>query len=288
MQPNIVILAGGISSRMKKSIESAKGNVDPALLLEAKEKSKAMIGVGGGSRPFLDYVLRNTAKAGYRDVVIVVGERDHSIRAYYESGGAKTFPTLTISYAIQRIPPGREKPLGTADALLVALRVAPRWKAQGLTVCNSDNLYSVHALRSLLEDPHPNSLIDYDRSALKFSVDRISKFAVLAKDPGGFLTSIVEKPSEEEILRYQGADGRIGVSMNLFRFSYDMVLPFLETAPLHPVRQEKEIPTAVTMMVKAHPLSMFTIPLAEHVIDLTSGSDIPEVKEFLQREFPEF
>lgn len=288
MEPNIVILAGGISSRMKKSLQAAGSGVDSRLLREAQEKSKAMIGVGTGSRPFLDYVLRNTEKAGYREVVIVVGERDNSIRNYYEGGGAAKFPALRISYAVQKIPAGREKPLGTADALLVALRATPGWKGKSLTVCNSDNLYSIEAIRSLMEDRHQNSLIDYDRSALKFSAERISKFAVLAKDREGFLTSIVEKPSEEEIARYRGADGRIGVSMNLFRFSYDMILPFLEAVPLHHLRQEKEIPTAVTLMVGARPRSMYTIPFSEHVIDLTSQSDIPEVKEFLSREFPEF
>ena len=287
MQPNIVILAGGISSRMKKSVETASG-VDPKLLREAKEKSKAMISVGTGSRPFLDYVLDNSEKAGYRNICIVVGERDNSIREYYEGAGAKLFSGIRISYAVQTIPPGREKPLGTADALLVALRAMPEWKGQSLTVCNSDNLYSVNALRLLLDDMHANSLIDYDRSALKFSAERISRFAVLAKDSQGFLTGIVEKPAEEEIRRYTGKNGRIGVSMNLFRFSYDMVLPFLERVPLHPVRQEKEIPTVLNMMIATDAHAIYTIPLSEHVIDLTSQSDILEVKEFLRKEFPNF
>jgi glucose-1-phosphate adenylyltransferase len=76
--------------------------------------------------------------------------------------------------------------------------------------------------------------------------------------------------------------------MNIFRFSYDRILPYLESVPLHPVRHEKELPAAVKMMIAEYPRSVFALPLAEHVIDLTSQSDIPTVKEYLAKEFPEF
>lgn len=288
MDPNIVILAGGVSSRMKKKPSQSVG-VDPSLVQEASTKAKAMLGVGGSSRPFLDYLLYNISQAGYRNVVVVVGERDNSIRDYYERDGArKQFKNLTISYAVQPIPPGRSKPLGTADALSRGLQSAPQWKGQPLTVCNSDNLYSTGVLRSLLGDSHPNAMIDYDRAALKFGQDRIAQFAVIKKDADGFLQDIIEKPGHAEIQRAADKKGRVGVSMNLFRFSYDMILPYLEAVPLNPLRQEKELPAAVMMMVNEHPRSVYTIAVAEHVIDLTSQVDIPAVKEYLAREFPEF
>jgi NDP-sugar pyrophosphorylase family protein len=283
MERNIVILAGGVSSRMKKALANAT-NLDPSLRREAEHKSKSMIGVGHDSRPFLDYLLDNIAKANYRNVVIVVGERDNSIREYYERGeNAGRFPGLRISYAVQSIPAGREKPLGTADALLQALKSMPAWKGQRLTVCNSDNLYSVEALKLICSDTHDNAMIDYDRSALQFEQERIEKFAVIQKDAQGFLVDIIEKPSPEQIARASDARGRIGVSMNCFRFSYDMVYPFLESVPLNPVRQEKELPAAVKMMVDTYPQSVFTIPLSEHVPDLTSPSDILRVRTDLEQ-----
>jgi len=288
MDPNIVILAGGVSSRMKKQASQPVG-VDPSLLKDATTKAKAMLGVGGGSRPFLDYLLHNISASGHRNVVIVVGGRDSSIRDYYErDGGERRFKNLSISYAVQPIPEGRTKPLGTADALLHGLRAAPQWKGQGVTVCNSDNLYSVGVFQLLLQDTHPNALIDYDRSALKFEQERIAQFAVIRKDRDGFLQDIIEKPAPEAIADAADHNGRVGVSMNVFRFSYDMVLPFLEAAPLHPQRLEKELPTAVMMMANRHARSVYTIPVSEHVIDLTSQVDIPEVKRYLATEFPEF
>jgi len=181
--------------------------------------------------------------AGYRSVVIVVSDSDTSIRDYYERDRAgDQFRQLHISYAVQPIPAGRTKPLGTADALLRALESTPAWKGQSFTVCNSDNLYSRTALRLLLEDGHEHALIDYDRAALEFNQKRIEQFAVTKKDPQGFLLDIIEKPAEEEIRGAADRHGRIGVSMNIFKFSYDSILPYLESVPLHPLREKRSFP----------------------------------------------
>ncbi len=245
--------------------------------------------VGEGQRPFLDYLLFNVEKSGYRDVVIVVGERDNSIRRYYEEEGAdRQFPRLRIVYVPQEVPPGQEKPLGTADALLQALRAAPLWKGNGLTVCNSDNLYSEKALRTLLEDAHDNAMIDYDRAALGVDDERISGWAVVVRDERGFLRDIVEKPSRDEIIRAKDKSGRVGVSMNIWRFSYDAILPFLEEVPVHPIRGEKELPAAVRMMVSARPQCLFAIPFSEQVIDLTSQGDVIPVMEYLRKHYSQF
>src|SRR2546427_10409768 len=115
MDPNIVILAAGISYRMQRSVPGVEA-VDPMLACEAQSKPKSMIGLGEGRRPFLDYLLFNVSASGYRDVVLVIGEKDREIRDYYgERGGRDSFAGLGISYVVQTIPEGRSKPLGTAD-----------------------------------------------------------------------------------------------------------------------------------------------------------------------------
>ncbi|HLF13940.1 MAG TPA: nucleotidyltransferase, partial [Bacteroidota bacterium] len=76
-------------------------------------------------------------------------------------------------------------------------------------------------------------------------------------------------------------NGRIGVSMNIFRFSCDDILPYLESVPLHPARNEKELPVAVRMMASERPGSVYSIPLSECVPDLTQIADIPEVRNYL-------
>ncbi len=286
MSPNLVILAGGISSRMRKPLPPGAG-ADAKLLREADEKSKSMLGVGRGGRPFLDYLIWNAREAGYADIVIVIGEKDGGIRDRY--GRAMTgneFHGVRISYALQAIPPGRTKPEGTADALLCALRARPDWRGSACTVCNSDNLYSRGVLRALRETGHSAALIDYDRDALGFERSKIEQFAVLEKDPDGYLKGIIEKPSPEEFERARDPSGRVGVSMNIFRFSSDGVIPYLESVPFHPLRAEKELPGAVALMIRDHPRAVWTIPVAEYVPDLTGRGDIAVVMEYMREHYP--
>lgn len=286
MNGKIVILAGGISSRMKMS-QSSDSDLDSELIKDADLKSKAMIRVGDQERPFLDYLLYNAYEAGYRDAVIVIGEKDDSIKKYYGSGdNKKIFRELKICYAIQPIPEGRMKPLGTADALFHALVLKSNWCGTSFTVCNSDNLYSKYVLKLMLESKYKNAMIDYDRDGLNFEKERIEKFSVTKKDHEGYLIDIIEKPTRDEIELAKDKNGAIGVSMNIFKLNYDMIFPFLEAVPLHPIRREKELPIAVKMMIDEYPKSIYAYPVSEEVPDLTSKADISKVKMFLVKHFP--
>jgi len=278
MDPRLMILAAGISSRMKRSVPMGE-QVAEKLVAEADQKPKAMIGVGKNGRPFMDYLLWNAARAGYREVVLVINERDEFTKPYYRN---KDIWGLDLSFARQGIPPGREKPLGTADAVLQGMRAKLYWSGGKFTVCNSDNLYSVNVMKKLMEDPHLCAMADYDRDALGVEAERVKAFAVIWKDEENYLTDIVEKPGSEAIERARDLKGRVGVSMNIFRLDYDAMLPVLEACPLHPERQEKELPTALKMLMKENPRAVFTIPVAEPVPDLTSKGDLLKVKTFLE------
>lgn len=286
MNPKIVILAGGMSSRMKRTAGTAAG-VDEEMLRHVREKAKAMLPVGNGSRPFLDYLLYNIERAGYREVVIVTAERDRSIRSHYGSDGRPAdYPGLSLSYVTQVIPAGRKKPAGTADALLTALAARPGWRGGAFTVCNSDNLYSVNVLKMLIDERHPNAMIAYDRDALGFPPERTAHFSVIRSDERGALVGIVEKPSRDEIAAHLDDRGRVDVSMNIFRLSYDDIVPVLESTPLHPVRDEKELPAAVTTLAASRPGSVVVLHVAEEVPDLTSLSDIATVRGQIGSHYP--
>jgi glucose-1-phosphate adenylyltransferase len=281
--PRLVVLAGGISSRMKAPSNVA---IDPDLLHQTEERTKGMLGVGHQGRPFLDYLLYNARRAGLTDIVIVIGERDESVRSYYGSADrGNEFFGLSISYALQKIPAGRTKPLGTADATLQALRTRTDWRGGDFIVCNSDNLYSTEAFSALLTCEAPNCLIDYDRSGLEFDEQRIAQFGITRKDAEGYLIEIVEKPNLEQLEQLRETGGILRVSMNVFRLNYDMVYPFLEQCPLHPTRGEKELVMAVTLMAQSHPKSVRAIPWKEHVPDLTYKEDIPRVQRYLVEHF---
>ncbi len=253
---------------------------------DAFNRPKSLIRLGDNDRPFLDYVLANARDAGYSDIVLVVSEHDTLIRTYYgpkDRGNA--FHGLQISYAIQRIPEGREKPLGTADAVLCGALSKPEWRGSHFTVCNSDNIYSVEAFSTLLHSPHPNALIAYDTRGLRFPKEQEYNNALLEKDSEGYLTAILEKPGAEVFERHRREFGVVEVSMNIFRFNYDMIVPFLQATPLHPVRQEKETPGALTILLSQHPRSVFCYGRNEFVPDLTSSKDIPLMREYIAGHF---
>lgn len=283
MTDKLIILAGGISSRMKKQEEQII-NLDNRILKDAGQKQKAMIGLGENYRPFLDYLLLNVIKAEIKDVVIVIGENDNSIKDYYQLNKKNNnFSELNISYAVQQIPEGRIKPLGTSDALYQGLLNASEWKGSTFIVCNSDNLYSVEAFRILQNSEYPNAMIDYERNGLLFDNERIRRFAITKKNSKGFLVDIIEKPDNELIQLMKEKDDYVGVSMNIFKFSYDIIFPFLEKTPINTERNEKELPTSVKMMLEEYPDSLFTYHFSEHVPDLTFKKDIIPVQEYLKR-----
>ena len=232
--------------------------------------------MGRQKKPFLDYLLQNIAGAGYTEIVIVINDRDTITAEYYSSNPING---LQITFAIQKIPQGRNKPLGTAYAVLQGLESKPNWSGLYFTVCNADNLYSINALALLREKEQ--GIIDYDAAGLGIPEERVKAFAVIRKDRDGYLTDIIEKPTNTEIALLTDNEGRVGVSMNIFRLNEKIIKPYLENCPLDPQRNEKELPMAIKMMIQDCPQSMQTTPLSEKVPDLTYKWDIPTVSKGL-------
>ena len=283
---SLVVLAGGASSRMKKPPKEGK-NLSEKEIQEANQRSKSLISVGNDGRPMMDYVLYNIKKAGFTNVYIVIGANGSLFKAYYgDKDKDNDFHGLKLSFAVQHIPEGREKPFGTADALYQAVEQFPELNKTSYVVCNSDNLYSTVALRLLSENKAPHAFIAYDRDALSFSSERIARFALVELDASSSLTSIVEKPLESEVENYRDASGKLRVSMNIFKFDGRIMYPYLKDCPVHPSRNEKELPSALMNMLKDNPATMEGLPLSEHVPDLTSKEDIQEVKKYLEKHYP--
>ena len=108
------------------------------------------------------------------------------------------------------------------------------------------------------------------------------------KTDDGFLINIVEKPSEDEALKYKGKDGAVRVSMNLWLFDYDILFPYIENCPVNPKRNEKELTDAVSQLIADHPKGMKALPWSEQIPDLTSKDDIIPTMNFLKTHFSGF
>lgn len=280
MHESLVVLAAGMSSRMKKS-QSVDG-LDAAVVAQANKVSKGLITVGDGGRPLLDYILYNARSAGYQHIVLLTGKDNSAFKELYgDLSRGNSFRGLQIDYAVQHIPTGRSKPYGTADAVQQAVAQVDLLQNNAFTVCNCDNLYSETAFRLLRETPAANAWIAYDREALDFPAERIARFGVARSDEDGYLLEMIEKPSSETMKKCRDHSGALRVSMNIFKFDGAMFFPFLKNCPVTPERDEKELATAITNMIREVPKSMLGIPLAEHVPDLTEKRDIARMRQYL-------
>jgi glucose-1-phosphate adenylyltransferase len=285
MHDNLIILAGGASSRMKK--QDAVNNLSEKEIAEANERSKGLIGVGPNGRPLLDYLLLNAKNAGYKNIYIIIGEQGDLFKEFYGSENSNNdFHGMKISFAIQYIPKGRIKPFGTADALFQAVTQYPELNSQEYSVCNSDNLYSVEALNALRKTDSPNAFISYNRDAMDFPSERISRFAIAKLDENNQLLDILEKPTAANLEDYKDAEGKLRVSMNAFKFKGNRIYSYLKNCPVNPEREEKELPTVLLNALKEHPNTTLGIPFSEHVPDLTAKEDIAEVKAYLKKNYP--
>lgn len=277
MNTSLLILAAGMSSRMKAS--SSK-QIEYKKLHQANTRSKGLIEIGTDSKPLIYYLLFNAQQAGYKTIYLITGKDSSLFRRIIK--GFSDLNHLQIKYITQHIPSTRAKPWGTADAVFQALEQFPNLKKEYFSVCNSDNLYSVKAFQNIKEIEGGGALIAYDMDFLKFTKKKISGFALLVFDLNFNLQEIIEKPNPDDFKNYSDSKGRLYVSMNLFTFSGDQFYSFLKECPVHPTRNEKELPSAILNMVHASPGSVIGIPMQEHVPDLTNKEDILHFENHLK------
>lgn len=281
----LLILAAGASSRMRSSAHQLS---DAQLAHQVSTQPKAMLPVAPGGRPFLDVLLFHAARAGYQEVLLLRHPEATAMESYYRQlvHEDRAFG-LTLHFAVQQIPADRQKPAGTADAVAQALQSIPSWNGHPITICNGDNLYSVNAMLQLRTAPDANAMMAYNSLHLQFAPERLAAFSMLVADAHGYLQQIIEKPSLEEINRHY-PDQKAGypVGMNLMKLDYASVLRYASMEPYHPIRQEKELSSVLQKMALDPDCPIRLIPVAEHVPDLTSAADLPNVMQRLQQ--PEY
>ena len=274
MTKTIVVLAAGMSSRMKKSVDS---NIDDSKANEANNKSKSLITFG--NKPFIYFLLKNILDAGFETVIMVVGKDFEDFKNQIDQ--LKLTPKIEVKYAIQKIPVDRVKPFGTADAVSQTMQQLPELQKTSFCVCNSDNLYSTSSLKLIRENNFENAVLAYDRDSLDFPKERVSSFSILMMDTEFNLVNFIEKPTPEQVSENLDENGKIRVSMNIFKFNGNQSFDFIKNCPINPIRNEKELPSAIVNMISEEGLYMRGIPIAEHVPDLTSKSDINTIQKLI-------
>jgi len=274
MTKKIVVLAAGMSSRMKKSVDS---NIDSSKVNEANNKSKSLITFG--NKPFIYFLLKNILDAGFETVIMVVGKDFQDFKNQIDE--LKLPSKIEVKYAIQKIPNDRVKPFGTADAVSQTMQQLPELQKTSFCVCNSDNLYSTSSLKLIRENSFENAVLAYDRDSLDFPKEKVSSFSILMMDAEFNLVNFIEKPTQEQVFENLDENGKIRVSMNIFKFNGNQSFDFIKNCPINPIRNEKELPSALVNMISEDGLYMRGIPIAEHVPDLTSKADINTIQKLI-------
>jgi len=266
----VVIMAAGKGSRMR-----AEAQVPPELLAEAQSRPKAMIRLGRSKLPLLELLLLQAQQEGADVACLVIAQDDTVTAPHFENNPV---PGLLLSFVRQSIPEGRSKPLGTAHAVELALLAHPQWEGLSVAVANGDNLPPRGMFRALFQNP--SAVPAFDPDHLGLPPERVLAFAVFHRDGQGKLTGITEKPSAEELDGARWSDGKVRVSMNYFRLPYTALLEAVRKAPLSPVRDEKELPVAVSQWI-ASGGEVRALSMAGQFLDLTHPEDIAKANAII-------
>lgn len=247
--------------------EPAQGlDLSPAQEEAAERGLKGLIPVAG--RPFLDHVLSALGDAGIREVCLVTGPGDHTLRSRYQG-----MPTsrLSFRFAVQ------EEPRGTAHALLQARE---HTLGGDFLLINADNWYPPEAVERVMA-AEGSALAGFTREGLtrrgNIPSERVNSYALVETDEEGGMRSVAEKPDPGEAARL-GEEA--WVSMTLWKFRPVIYEACEQVRPSR--RGERELPEGVQIARDRFGETFRVVPCPDlGVLDLSYREDIPAVERHL-------
>jgi dTDP-glucose pyrophosphorylase len=235
---------------IKKVVIAAAGQGIRMLHL-TKNKSKHLINVQ--KKPFLAYLLDNLIKAGYSELILVIGYKAEVMKEFLRN---YKFDIQVINQF--KVLGGKEKEYGTLCPLKCVKDVVGK---ENFLMIYGDNLYSSKDLRSFDIDD------DYIYVA-GFYHEHPEKYGVLISD-NGFLKKIIEKPKEQV--------GNL-INTGLYKFTpeiFDKISQISESP-----RGEYELTDAITLLAKERKVKIKKIQ--DYWLDFGRPSDIIRVSKFLK------
>lgn len=200
---------------------------------------KPLVPITSGGPSMIDFAIYDALRAGFNKIVLVVDEAELSLfRAAIDARFGQRVP---VTYVVQRmddipawthVPRGREKPWGTAHALLAARDVIH----EPFGVVNADDFYGAEAYRLLAQhlssvDPYatpaPFCMVGYQLWRT-FTPHGVFSRALCDVSEDGFLAGISERGRitdagraaiSAESGRYQIVPYESVVSMNCWGFT---------------------------------------------------------------------
>ena len=291
-KPVLVVMAAGMGSRF--------GGL------------KQLASIDGHDHVILDYSVYDAHRAGFDTVIFVIKEEHES--AFREKIGDRMGRVMEVRYAFQRtddlpagysVPEGREKPWGTAQAVL-----AVRDLVDGpFAVINADDYYGPEGFEEiynyLLHHPDANGMYEYAMVGylLKNTLTENGAVArgVCTETASGYLHSVVERTrimkgehcpmyTEDEGLSWHELCEDDIVSMNLWGFQRSYLdeawagFPaFLDKALAeNPLKAEYFLPGVVSSLLSQHKARVKVLRSNDRWYGVTYKADKPGVMEALK------
>lgn len=230
----VVIAAAGQGTRM---------------LRLTKNKSKHLINVQ--KKPFLGYLLDNLLKAGYQELVLVVGYKEEMMREFLKKYSYKV-------KVVNQFEILGEEEYGTACPLKCVKTLIDK---ENFLAVYGDNLYSIKDLKAFNINDNYNYIAGFEHQ-------HPEKYGVLIPD-NGFLKEIIEKPKEHV--------GNL-INTGLYKFTPEIFekIPEISLSP----RGEYELTDAVTLLAKEKKVKIKKIQ--DYWIDFGNPADIIKFSQFLK------
>lgn len=285
MQPTLLILAAGIGSRY--------GGL------------KQVDGMGPGGEAILDYSVFDAQRAGFGKIVFVI--RKDIEKDFREKVGRRIEAVAPVEYAFQEQntaldwlpePPKREKPWGTAHAILSA----KQFLNEPFCAINADDFYGEDAFKTignfLANDCTPTlyGMVAYNLGNTLSENGSVAR-GVCAVSGEGFLTDVVERTKierlEKGIYFFEGEKrtrlaAKTPVSMNFWGL-HPTVLGEIESqfrafveANLNAPKAEFYIPLVINNLIKSGKINLKVLRSDSQWYGVTYAADKEIVQSALQ------
>jgi UTP-glucose-1-phosphate uridylyltransferase len=296
MKPTLLILAAGMGSRF-----GGLKQVEP---------------IGPNGEAIIDYSIYDAIKAGFGKVVFVI--RESFADAFKEKFDPKLKGKIDVDYVFQELdnlpegfslPEGREKPWGTAHAILVTKNVIN----EPFCALNADDFYGYNAYKVMADfltqsaNPTEYSMVGYKLSHTLSDYGSVSR-GICDVDENDLLRKIVETikiiKRDNKIISIEsdGSEveltGNESASMNIWGFK-PSVFPILEEKfteflknHINEPKSEIYIPSVVFDMIQEKKAKVKVLKADSPWFGVTYKEDKPRVvakinKLIEQGEYPE-
>jgi len=241
---------------IKKVVVAAAGKGTRMLHL-TKNKSKHLIRVE--KKPFLSYLLDNLLKAGYKEIILIVGYKGEKIKKFLKGYDSKNCKITVIN----QFDILKKEEYGT----LCPLKCIKDIIKENFLMVYGDNLYSVKDLKAFNIDDKYNYVAG-------FIHEHPERYGVFISD-NGFLEEIIEKPK-----KYVGNL----INTGLYKFTpeiFDKISQICKSP-----RGEYELTDAITLLAKQRKVKIKRIQ--DYWLDFGNPGDILKVSNFLKNGLSNF